>query len=327
MGVLLAGTPGVIVGPIADFLGFIYNIIFNFIDGFISHGSLGVAIILFTILVKVVLLPLSYHQQKSSYKMQKFQPELMKIRQKYANKRDPESQRKMAVEMQDFQKKNGIGLAGGCLPLLIQLPILYALFYIFQQAYAYVDVIGQNYQAITDVIMSMPVDDRVSVFYDVAMAKKLTMDLAVPSDIMGLVNVITNQDWANILPQMGSFASQIEPLLVEKVNYEFFLGINLVAKPGFGFPGILIPILSAFTTYLQSKLMMKDQKNDPNNPMAASMGIMTYMMPIMMGFMTFSVPSGLGLYWTVSNIFMMLQQFGLTKYFKAKDRKESEGAA
>ena len=73
--------------------------------------------------------------------------------------------------------------------------------------------------------------------------------------------------------------------------------------------------------------MMKDQKNDPNNPMAASMGIMTYMMPIMMGFMTFSVPSGLGLYWTVSNIFMMLQQFGLTKYFKAKDRKESEGAA
>ena len=321
LGMLAVREPGVIVGPIANFLGSIYNILFNFIHGFTQDGSLAIAIILFTLLVKVVLFPLSFHQQKSTFKMQKLQPEMNKIRDKYAKKKDPESQQKMAIELQEFQKKNGISLFGGCLPLLVQLPILYALFYLFQQAYIYVDVVNANYQAITDVILNIPVEQRVDIFYDLAMSKRLAMDLAVNSDVMHLVSLLSEADWNSVISQAGEFANQLTPLFSQKMAIENFIGINLVTKPGLGFPGIIIPLLSAGSTFLQSKLMTSGQpKPDGNDPMAASMKMMTYMMPIMMGVMTVSMPAGLGLYWIVGNIFQIIQQFGLNKYFKAKDK-------
>ena len=135
-GILLAlRKPNFIFGVIANLLGVIYNALFQFIYGISTNGSLGIAIILFTILVKFILFPLMIRQQRSSFKLQQLQPEMNKIRAKYKDKKDQLSQQKMAVELQEFQKNNGISMLGGCLPLLIQLPILYALFYIFQQAY------------------------------------------------------------------------------------------------------------------------------------------------------------------------------------------------
>ena len=322
---LAVKTPGVIVGPIANFLGIIYNFIFNFIHGFAENGSLALAIIFFTLLVKIVLFPLSFHQQKSTFKMQKLQPEMNKIKEKYAKKKDPESQQKMAMELQEFQKKNGINLFGGCLPLLIQLPILYALYYIFQQAYIYLDIVNANYQAITDVILSIPVEQRMDIFYAVAESKKITMDLAVNSDVMQLVSLISSGEWNTILASAGEFANQLAPLLAQKMDIENFIGINLVTKPGLTFPGIIIPLLSAGSTFLQSKLMTSGQpKPDSNDPMASSMKMMTYTMPIMMGVMTIGLPAGLGLYWTVSNCFQIIQQFVLNKYFKSKDKHEQE---
>ena len=104
---------------------------FQFIYGISTNGSLGIAIILFTIIVKFILFPLMIRQQRSSFKLQQLQPEMNKIRAKYKDKKDQLSQQKMALELQEFQKKNGISMLSGCLPLLIQLPILYALFYIF----------------------------------------------------------------------------------------------------------------------------------------------------------------------------------------------------
>ena len=136
--------PG-IFEPIAIVLGKIYNMLFNGIYGSVSAGALGIAIIVFTLIVKLILFPLMMKQQKSSFKMQQLQPEMNKIRDKYKGKTDTMSQQRMALELQDFQKKNGVHLMGGCLPMLIQLPILYALYYIFQNAYVYVDVIGNNY--------------------------------------------------------------------------------------------------------------------------------------------------------------------------------------
>ena len=164
-GILLAlRKPNFIFGVIANLLGVIYNALFQFIYGISTNGSLGIAIILFTILVKFILFPLMIRQQRSSFKLQQLQPEMNKIRAKYKDKKDQLSQQKMAVELQEFQKNNGISMLGGCLPLLIQLPILYALFYIFQQAYLYVDVIAQNYTEITNVLNSAPEAVRATVF-------------------------------------------------------------------------------------------------------------------------------------------------------------------
>lgn len=331
-GMLVTRTPGAIVGPIANFLGYIYNALFNFIYSFIQSNSLGIAIILFTLLVKLILTPLIFKQQKSTYKMQKLQPEMNRIKEKYAKKKDPESQQKMALELQEFQKKNGISLMGGCLPLLIQLPILYALFYIFQQAYLYVDVVGNNYNQIAQTILSIPIDTRMQVFSEFALkiadAIKAPVDLGIQADVVKVVNELNLNDWNTVLSQIGTYADQLKPLLDQKNQIEYFLGIHLVYKAGLGFPGILIPLLAGGSTWLSSRMMTKNQASmGPDDPTAGTMKMMNIMMPLMMGFMTITMPAGLGLYWTISNIFQMGQQVLLQGYFKSKDEREMKGAA
>ena len=327
---LAVRQPGNIIGPVAEFLGVIYNMLFNLIYGIFQSGSLGVAIILFTVLVKLVLFPLMIKQQKSSYKMQQLQPEMNKIREKYKNKKDQMSQQKMAYEMQEFQKKHGISMMGGCLPLLLQLPILYALFYIFQQAYMYVDVIALNYNEIANSILAIPVELRMDVFQPYAQAfvdtyKLTSFDMNVTQDVVMLVNDLKLADWNNIISQLGTSAQPLTPLLEVKNQIEYFMGIPLVYKAGLGFPGIFIPILAAATTWLQSKIMMKNtpSSGNPNDPAMAMNRSMMYMMPIMMGFMTITMPAGLGLYWTISNLFTIGQQLLLNKYFKGKMDKEA----
>ncbi|MCQ4935388.1 MULTISPECIES: YidC/Oxa1 family membrane protein insertase [Anaerotignum] len=330
--------PGSILGPIAKVLGQVYNMLFNGLYGMTEAGVLGFAIILFTLIVKAILFPLMVKQQKSSFKMQMLQPELDKIRNKYKGKTDQMSQQKMAMEMQDFQKKNGINLMGGCLPLLIQLPILYALFYLFQNAYVYVDVIGQNYTDIANAILQIPKDLRMEVFAPYAQAfvdqhknveiiKTSGFDLSRLNDVVMLVNYLGADAWTNILNQLGSNGNTLVGLLATKTNIETFLFIPLVSAAGLKWPGVLIPAFAAITTYAQSKIMMvmtPSANNDPNNPAMAMTKTMTYVMPFMMGFFCISMPAGLGLYWTISNLIGIIQQVVLQKYYKKKFMGEAE---
>ena len=321
-----AGQPGFIVGPIAEFLGIIYNALFNFIYAFIQNGTLAFAIILFTILVKMVLIPLSYKQQHSSYKLQKLQPEMAKIRNKYKGKTDQASQQRMAFELQEFQKKNGISMLGGCLPLLIQLPILYALFYIFQQAYLYVDVVGNNYQQIADLILQVPAQTRVDVLTNIVYAKNVAIDVGSQADLMQLISMTTRADWNTILAGFSQIADQLTPLLEQKHGIEYFLGISLISNPGLSFPGIIVPIVAGVSTWVSSMLLMRNQSTSPDDPAAGTMRTMNIIMPIMMGVLAINTPAGLGIYWTVSNLVQMAQQAALTKYFRYKDEKQAREA-
>lgn len=325
---LATRTPGMIIGPIASLLGIVYNALFNFIYSISPVNALGMAIILFTIIVKLVFTPLLFKQQKSTMAMQKIQPELMKIRKKYEGKKDMESQQKMSLEMQKLQKDNNVSMLGGCLPLLIQLPILYALYYIFQQAYVYVDVIGQNYDAITNVIMNIPVDTRLAALSDIIMQHKLTIDVAQAADIKNLISQLTLNDWNSVLASIGSFSDQLSPLLSVKTQMEYFLGISMVTKPGLTFPGILIPIASGATTFFQTYALTRNSASQsgasPQDPTMQSMKIMNYMMPIMMGVMTVNLPAGLGVYWTVSNLIQAGQTLLVVKILKRKDAKLEE---
>lgn len=324
-------NPGVIVGPIAKVMGIFYNWLFNIIYGATQTNALGITIIFFTLIVKIILTPLIVKQQKSTFAMQRLQPEMNKIKKKYENKKDAESQQRMAYEMQKLQKDNNISMFGGCLPLLIQLPILYALFYIFQQAYMYVDVISQNYDSIANVVLSMPTDLRMDVFADIAskhISSKMTLDLSVADDIKALIGQITQAEWSTILTNASDYASSLQPLLTEKTGIEYFLGISVVENPGLNFPAIIVPIASAASTFLSSKIMMsKNTASMDDNPAMQSMKMMNYIMPIMMGVMAISLPAGLGIYWTVSNIFQTAQTVLINKYFKAKGEKTSKEAA
>ena len=327
--------PGKIVGPFADLMGKVYNLLFELLHSNTSAGSLGLAIIIFTLIVKLILFPLMVKQQKSSFKMQALQPELMKIRKKYEGKTDQMSQQRMAFEMQEFQKKNGVSMVSGCLPMLIQLPILYALFYLFQNAYVYVDVIGHNYTDIANAIVNIPVSLRMEVFHpyaqEFANAYKYVaiikdgIDMRQVNEVVMLVNYLKPDDWNVILQNLGDAGSSLVPLLATKSSIETFLTIPLVSKAGLHFPGIIIPIAAGVTTWLQSKIMMmmNPQNSDPGNPAAAMTKSMLYTMPIMMGVFAINMPAGLGLYWTISNLFGILQQVILSKHYKKKFAEEA----
>ena len=327
--------PGKIIGPVADLMGEIYNMLFNLLHSNTSAGSLGLAIIIFTLIVKMILFPLMVKQQKSSFKMQQVQPELNKIRAKYAGKTDAMSQQRMSFEMQELQKKNGVSMMGGCLPMLIQLPILYALFYLFQNAYVYVDAIGANYTDIANAIINIPVSLRMEVFQpfaqdfvdtykNVAMVKD-GFDMGQVNDVVMMISHLKTDDWAVILQNLGSAGSDLAPLLETKNQIETFLTIPLVSKAGLSFPGVIIPIAAGLTTFLQTKIMnmMNPQNMDPNNPAAAMTKTMLYTMPIMMGVFSITMPAGLGLYWTISNLFGIAQQVILTKYYRKKFEQEA----
>ena len=327
--------PGKIVGPFADLMGKVYNLLFELLHSNTSAGSLGLAIIIFTLIVKLILFPLMVKQQKSSFKMQALQPELMKIRKKYEGKTDQMSQQRMAFEMQEFQKKNGVSMVSGCLPMLIQLPILYALFYLFQNAYVYVDVIGHNYTDIANAIVNIPVSLRMEVFQpfarefanaykNVAIIKD-GIDMVQVNEVVMLVNYLKPDDWNVILQNLGDAGSSLVPLLATKSSIETFLTIPLVSKAGLHFPGIIIPIAAGITTWLQSKIMMmmNPQNSDSGNPAAAMTKSMLYTMPIMMGVFAINMPAGLGLYWTISNLFGILQQVILSKHYKKKFAEEA----
>ena len=327
--------PGKIIGPIADLMGQIYNMLFDALHSNTSAGSLGLAIIIFTLIVKTLLFPLMVKQQKSSFKMQQMKPELDKIKAKYAGKTDQMSQQRMAFEMQELQRKNGASMMGGCLPMLIQLPILYALFYLFQNAYVYVDVIGANYVNIANAIIDIPVALRMEVFQPFAQEfvdayKNMDIikdgfDMSQVNDVVMLVGNMKQDDWAIVLQNLGTQGVELAGLLEVKNNIETFLTIPLVTKAGLGFPGIIIPIAAGATTYLQTKIMnaMNPQNNDPSNPAAAMTKSMLYTMPIMMGVFSITMPAGLGLYWTISNLFGIVQQVILTKYYRKKFEQEA----
>lgn len=318
---------GALIGPIANFLGKLYNAIFEMVYSGTKVGTLGIAIIVFTIVVKMILMPLMYNQQKAAYKLRKVNPLLRKVREKYAGRKDMETQRKLAEEIQQVQRDNGVSTFSGCLPLLIQLPLLYALFYIFQQAYQYVDIISANYNAITDIILQIPVALRMDLFRDLAITHGITMDLSKASDILVLVNEITIPEWSTVVANAGEFANKLLPLLTQKQNIESFLGLALVYKPSLSsLPTLLVPILAGITTYISTSITTKQQNMDEDMPGASTMKTMTMIMPIMMGFISFSVPMALGIYWTLNNVLQLGQMVALNKYFEIKDKKEEFAA-
>ena len=126
-----------ILGPIAKVLGYIINAIYNFLE-VIGIPNIGLSIILFTVIVNVLMIPLTIKQQKFQKMTAKMNPELQAVQKKYKNKKDTVSMEKMNDEMNAIYEKYGASPTGGCLPLIIQMPILFALFRVINNIPAYI---------------------------------------------------------------------------------------------------------------------------------------------------------------------------------------------
>ncbi len=327
-----SGSSGFIVGPIAKLLGFFYDILFNLIYSFTETGSLVLAIILFTLIIKVILMPLTYNQLKGTYRMQKLQPEMNKIRAKYAGKTDEDSQRRLQFELQEFQRENGASSFAGCLPMLIQLPILYALYYIFNQPYEYVGVINEVYSGLANGLLNIDAATRVDVLTPVIQSLNVTQtsfDVSLFDDVLTIVKNMSDTQWSTLVSSLGTLGNELTGILAQKQSIEYFFGLNLVSTAGLRFPGIIVPICAGFTTFLSTWYMTKRQQqmtgggDSQAEQMTKTMNTsMNIVMPIMMGVITINVPVALGVYWSLSNLFSIVQTWLI---YKTLGKRDAEG--
>lgn len=151
--ILLTQNSTFIIGPVAQVLGYIMNAIFNFLY-FLSIPKVGIAIVLFTIVIYMLLTPLTYRQQKFSKMSAIMNPELQAIQAKYKGKRNNESMQAQNAETQAVYAKYGVSPSGSCVQLLIQMPILFALYRVIYAMPAYVTKIKDAFIPYVDGLIS-----------------------------------------------------------------------------------------------------------------------------------------------------------------------------
>jgi YidC/Oxa1 family membrane protein insertase len=319
---------GIIVGPISAVLGYILNLLYNFAQLITPSNinSLVISIILLTIVARVIMLPMAFKQQLSMYSMKRLDPEKEKIQKKYKNKTDSESKQKMNMEIQKLYSENGVNPLSGCLPILIQMPIFIALSYIMRHIYLYIEALGELYTDIAEVFLSLPgfLEGRTNNYFisfnnnivqPMLSREGLYVDLLSTEGISQVINKMSPEAWEQVINYVPTeYAEQFTHLLYQKAEMESFFGISIIGNSGFGWPGMLIPIIAGFATYLSSSIMMKQQPSNDNPSAAQMQKMMIYFMPVMMVFMTATLPVGVGIYWITSSIFQIFQQYGINKY-------------
>ena len=316
---ILAPTSNFILKPLAFVLSLIISVVYQLIHMMTVDHSLGITIILFTFIVRACMLPLMLKQQRSSRKMMRLQPKLQKIQDKYKNKTDPESKQKQSMEISEFYKKNKANPMSGCLPLLIQMPILFALFesmagQVMAQP-GYIDVI--NGEAFKSVLQGLQ-----------------KFDASTQNSVIDFLSHLSKTQWTDFTQAVGLAGNAVfEGNISLQAEINNFLFFNLAEAPGWGFPGIIWPVVAGVTTWLSSwlatranekrtKRTTKDGKA-VQNPQNQTMKIMNIVFPFMTAFFVISMPLGLGLYWIAGNIFSVLQQFLVDGIVDREERAEA----
>ena len=264
---------------LAPVLGPVLKFIYQFVDNY------GLAIILFSILMKLLILPLNIKQQKSMEEMRNIQPELAKLNKKYQNDKE-----KLQKETMKLYEQHNVNPAAGCLPVLIQFPIIFALYRVINRPMSY--IMGLSVETIRKIVEVMQWDIDVS-----------TNNLLMMNEIK-----IAH----NMTPEVIAKLGDLVPSGLKSIDFTF-LGLNLAQTPQLNQFDVLwiIPILAVLTTFLTSKVSMMTQPSATGGAedTAASMNKgMMMMMPLMTGYFCFMMPSGVGLYWIVNNVLAILQQ-------------------
>ncbi|NPV89665.1 MAG: YidC/Oxa1 family membrane protein insertase [Firmicutes bacterium] len=290
-----------------DFIAIPMGAILKYIYDNIAFQNYGIAIILFTVGIKSLMLPLTIKQVQSTSKIGQLQPQMQEIQKKYKDDKE-----KQSTELMKLYQENKVNPTGGCLPLLIQIPILFSLYYVISQPLKYMagkspEIIARLYELIpqgAEKIENMKDLSIIAYFSDHSEQLQAVSHLLKPEDLLNMN----------------------------------FLGINLGAVPAWN-PGnyinsgtsihsyllLSIPLLSALTSYISVKYSMKDTPKANVDRMQASIqNNLALISPIMSGVIAFTVPAGLGLYWIIGNIYQIVQQMFINIFVlkKRSDRKK-----
>ena len=301
-------------------MGFIIEHIYNLVSNY------GLAIIIFTVIIKLILIPLNVRSQKAMKKQQKIQPLIADLQKKYAN-----DQEKLQREMTKIYKENNISMTGGCLPMLIQMPILIGLYQVIQKPLSYLVGITR------DMWNSAPFIN------EVIRLQKAMVDLG--HNIGNLANMTMEQlannsqiqlsRWAEIVGTNGTALEGVNGSVHPWVLNFNFLGLDLANAPSAAFNYIMrldfsnwsiiallaIPLLAVISSVISMKVTQAQsgQNNNNDNSQAAQMSkSMGLMMPVMTAFFTVTLPAGLGLYWIISSVTQIIQQLVTNLYLDKK---------
>lgn len=337
-GILAAGyADWPIIHQISWLLGKVMNGIYNVMDGVFGVQNIGVCIIIFTIIVYTLMIPLTIKQQKWSKMSSVMNPEIQKIQKKYANKKDQASMLKQQEELQTVYEKYGTSPTGGCLPMLIQMPVLFALYPVIQNIPNYVQGVKNVYMPVVNQIMAA--DGFQKIMEKIGEAKPVLMsaksyDYSQADTLVNVLYKFQDSTWNTLVDKIPSLQDIVETTTQTMGHLNSFLGINIGEAPftmlmaavkDFSILGIImaaiIPVMAGLTQFISVKLQPQPEV-DPSNQMANSMKTMTYTMPLFSVFMGFTLPAGLGLYWAISAVVRCVQQLGINKYLSKKSTEE-----
>lgn len=235
-------------------------------------GNYGWTIIVFTIIVKLLMTPLTIKQQKNSAKMASFQPKLNELQNRYKNNKE-----KYQEEMMKLYEREGYSPTSGCMPMVIQMIILFGIIEVVYRPLRYVLQISAD-----------------------AIDAACTAVGLVSSQQLQLINIVQQGTGEKFMAVKDVFsAADLAKIQGFDMN---FLGLDLSQTPSLSFNWLLIiPILSFASAMLMSLVSMKQQPN-AEGQQGVMMKVMMFASPIMSLFFTFQLPAGVGLYWIISNI-------------------------
>lgn len=302
-----------IIMPIAQVLGYIFNLLFEALS-FLHIGNVAIAIILFTIIVKLCMLPLSIKQQKLAKLNSVMSPEIKAINEKYKDKRnDQNAMMKMQEETKAVYEKYGVSQMGGCVQMLIQMPILLALYQVFRFIPLYITQLKNLFTAfLTDnggIMSASGYTDTMKQFGE-------NIDWTNVNTAITEINKFSTENWEALRNAFPAFSDIIANSHASLEQMNTFLGINMSQEPGFGLTlAFLIPVLSGLSQFISVKVAQGNTPVDDDNPMAASMRMTTYIFPLMSAFIAISVPAGLGLYWIATSVIQTIITVFINRYY------------
>lgn len=334
--VFLTPYQGSFIGPVANVLGWIMKWLYNFLGNFGIENA-GIAIILFTFLIYLLLFPITYKQQKFTKMSMIMNPELTEINNKYKGKKDEESMRKMQLETQAVYEKYGANPASGCLPMFITMFMFLGLYRVVSNIPAYVPAIKEFYENVANAVQGidgyLPLIQEYAEKFPILNAAKWE-DFNTGFTTNHMVDLLAQfkaTDWETLInePLFSSVAETIRTNhdKIMDVNTLAF-GLNIVETPfaqmksgasiGTKILYVLVPIVSMVTQIVSMKIGMRATQNNNNkseDPTANMMKSMNTFMPIFFGIMTFSFPIGVAIYYITGNIFRILQQVLIDWHF------------
>lgn len=330
---LLTKHNGWLLGPIATVLGLLMNAIYV-----VGVHNIGLNIIIFSVVVYLLMTPLTVKQQKFSKFSAKMNPELQAIQKKYKGKNnDQAAMMKMNEETKALYAKYGVSPMGTCLPLLIQMPILFALYRVIWNIPAYVGGVKDAFMPLVDKLLELKGAE--AFITEVASKNAINMEKLGYSanTVVDTLNKFSPVNWADLadkFPQISDLVLETQST-VDGMNN--FLGLNIGVTPwhmvttGWNekqlmacVVALIIPVLAGLTQWFNTKLMPQPESNNNNgnDTMSSTLKTMNTVMPLMSVFFTLTMPAGMGLYWVASAVIRSIQQIAINKYLDKVDVDE-----